>query len=57
MRFEFERTWDVGLRLSNWARREIVEKEKKEDMSLSKRMEIGVVLNNHTPDKYDNSGW
>lgn len=57
MRFELERTWDVGLRLSNWARREIVEKEKKEDMSLSKRMEIGVVLTNNSPDKYKDSEW
>lgn len=45
MRYELERTWEVSKRLATWASR---------DNSFRTPMEIGVVLNDNSTDKYQN---
>lgn len=45
MRYELERTWEVSKRLATWASR---------DNSFRTPMEIGVVLNDNSADKYQN---
>ena len=46
MRFELEKTWELPKRLATWA--------SKERMPAKPATDIGVVLNNNSPDKYDN---
>lgn len=45
MRYELERTWDVGRRLARWAANEKVTPRAKAD--------IGVILTDNSPEKYD----
>lgn len=45
MRYELERTWDVGRRLARWAANEKVTPRAKAD--------IGVILKDNSPDKYN----
>lgn len=46
MRYEMEKTWEVGKRLATWAGRESTFKQSS--------MEIGTVLHDNAPDKYQN---
>lgn len=46
MRYELEKTWELPKRLATWANR-----ERMPNKSLS---DIGMVLKNNSPDKYDN---
>ena len=45
MRYELEKTWELSKRLATWANRE--------KMSSKSVIDIGVVLNDNTPNKYD----
>jgi hypothetical protein len=45
MRYELEKTWELPKRLATWA--------SKERMPAKPATDIGVVLNNNSPDKYD----
>ena len=46
MRYELEKTWELPKRLSTWANRE--------KMPTKLTTDIGVVLKDNSPDKYDN---
>lgn len=51
MRFELQKTWEVSLRLSTWARRE------KQSLN-NKGYEIGMLLTDNSIDKFkDEQGW
>lgn len=45
MRFELEKTWELSRRLTTWAN--------KERMPAKSTTDVGVILNNNSPDKYD----
>lgn len=45
MRFELEKTWELSRRLTTWANRE--------RMPAKSTTDVGVILNNNSPDKYD----
>ena len=45
MRYELEKTWELPKRLVTWANRE--------KMPIKPTTDIGVVLKDNSPDKYD----
>lgn len=47
MRYELEKTWELPKRLATWAGRE----------KMPSRTDVGVVLNDNSPEKYKDKGW
>lgn len=47
MRYELEKTWELPKRLTTWAGRE----------KMPSRTDVGVVLNDNSPEKYKDKGW